>query len=113
MSDIFDSIKGFLTLNGVHVGLGTGLSLSKWKVSPYLVVNVLRGSSSVSLGPILNTLGEFGLSLGKQVELKTKAKKFKLWVDLAAVTDGPQLLEKLRAHGVPKLGLFAGFRLTF
>ena len=109
--DLYDKVKGWLDLVGVKFGIGTGFSLSKMKATPYLKISFIK-ESLVDFGPIVNGLGEIGLTAGMRISKSTD--KAKIWIDAGAVMDGDELFKSLQNHlFVPKIGFFGGFRITF
>jgi hypothetical protein len=104
--EIYEKIKEWLDLAGVKFGVGTGFSLSKMKATPYLKISFAKWAM-IDFGPVVSSLGELGLTAGMKIS-KSDAKA-KIWIDAGAVTD----FDKLKDLKIPKLGFFAGFRLTF
>jgi hypothetical protein len=103
---IYDSVKKWMDIIGVNVGIGTGISLKDFAARPYLKISFVK-CSMVDFGAIVTTLNELGLAAG--LNISKKKDKAKIWIDAGAVTD----FDKLEDLKIPKLGFFAGFRLTF
>lgn len=109
--DLFEKIKGWLTLTGVNFGAGTGFSLSKMKATPYIKIS-FHPCAFADFGPIVTTLGELGLAVG--LKISKNKDKAKIWLDAGAVIDGDLLFKSIKdGLKLPPSGLFGGFRITF
>ena len=108
--EIYNFVKNNIGILG-KVSYGTGFSLSKRKLSPYLKLSFLD-TNLIDLGPFITALGEGGVALGIKIsEKKDKNGKStsKIFLDAGISTD---LIDLVKNNGV-KLGVFGGFRLKF